>query len=208
MSEVITFDRNGVSSVATKSVAPQSAYVEPIKEMLGDKHLNPEEAVHREREELLKICARKKIWGQDELEDRDRSSGRRMPWTEVVGRLLRCNPGIKVRDGAPGSIALYFHKRHEDYKESDFDYASRPKDDFYIHHKYVGGFEMHPMPEYSSIEIDSSHLPTREFRSWRSVLIGLIKARVITYASAIEHFGDPAGDRRSNRWFEQLQEYR
>lgn len=194
-------------------------YVEPVKEMLGDKHLNPEEAVAREREDLLRIESKKKIWGQEELEDRERAGGPRMPWTELLSRIRKCNPAIQVKDGKEGSLALYLHKREDEYTDIDnillwqpsVAHAMNipvPKDEFFIHHKYLTGFDKHPMPEYSYVTVDSSHIAHREYRSWRSVLIALIKAKAITYAAAIEEFGDPSGDKRCTRWFEQLQKYR
>jgi len=153
------------------------------------------------------------------LEDADRSSGPRMPWSELLRRLQMCNPAIRVKDGSAGSLALYVKKNSDEYTEADVLMLQNPimarhmnlqvpKDDFFIHHKYVGGFEMHPMPEYASVAIDSSHLATREFRGWRSVLISLVRARVISYQSAIEQFGDPAGDKRAGRWFEQTHNFK
>lgn len=186
---------------------------------LGDKKLNPEESLYRERELALAQAAKCKIGGQKELEDVERSSGPRMPWQEVIRRLLICNPAIRVKDGTPGNVALYFKKRSDEYTEVDevllhSPAAARtlnipvPADDFFIHHKYIGGFERHPMPEYAHVSVDSSGLPLREYRGWRSILISLIKERVITYGSAVAHFGNPEGDSRSGRWFEQLQKHR
>lgn len=176
---------------------------------LGDKRLNPEESVCREREDLLKVASAKKIYGQAELEDPMRAFGPRLQWTEVISKLHRCNPEIKVKDGIPGNVALYIRKRADEYSDADMMMPDqRPKDEFFLHHKYVTGFPKQPMHEYSTVDIDTSHLPTREHRGWRSVLIALIKSGAITYRSAVKEFGDPSGDLRSGRWFEQLQEYR
>ncbi|MFZ1973842.1 MAG: hypothetical protein WAU89_13410 [Candidatus Acidiferrales bacterium] len=186
---------------------------------LGDKKLNPEESLHRERERALAQASKCKIGGQEELEDAERSAGPRMPWQEVIHRLQLCNRDIRVKDGAPGNIALYFKKRSDEYTEDDLLMLNSPAtaramnipvpaDNFFIHHKYIGGFEMHAMPEYAHISVDTSGLPLREFRSWRSVLIRLIKERIITYQSAIQQFGNPESDQRSGRWFEQLANYR
>src|ERR1700678_1106672 len=86
---------------------------------LGDKRLNPEESNARETEALLKQCAKQKIWGQDELEDVERSAGPRMPWTDLIRRLKSCNPGIHVKDGIPGNVALYYKKHSDEYTDSD-----------------------------------------------------------------------------------------
>lgn len=194
-------------------------YVEPVKAMLGDKHLNPEESVCRLREELLQQESKKKIFGQKELEDVDRSSGPRMPWTELIRRLQKCNPGIRVKDGMAGNVALYFRKRSDEMTEADemvllAPSAARamnipvPDDPFFVHHKYVGGFKKEPMPEYAHVTVDTSEVAHREVRGWRSVLLALIKQRIITYQAAIDEFGNPESDKRSSRWFEQVAEYR
>jgi hypothetical protein len=195
-------------------------HVETDIHELGDKRLNPEEVVAREREDLLRIESKKKIWGQEELEDPERSSGTRLQWQEVIRRIQLCNPGIRVKDSQGGNaVALYLRKRNDEYTESDEIMLTAPEiaramnipvpeDDFFIHHRYLTGFDKHPMPEYSHVTLDSSHIAHREYRSWRSVLLALIKARAITYASTIQHFGDPESDKRSGRWDEQTQMYR
>ena len=208
------------STTATAKKSPNKApLIQVDSNELGDKRLNPEEANLRETEALLKMEAKKKIWGQEELEDPERSSGSRMGWTELIRRLQKCNPEIRVRDGSAGSVALYFKKRYDEYTDVDDlilhnPTAARamnipvPSDSFFVHHKYITGFEKQPLTEYSHVDLDSSHLATHEHRGWRSVLIALIKARVITYCDAITEFGDPIHDKRSGRWFHQLQNYR
>jgi hypothetical protein len=199
---------------AKEVAAHKAPLVEVDRLELTDKRLNPEEAVIREREELLKMAAKKKIAGQEELENPERSAGPRMSWQEVLRRILICNPQIKVKDGSLGSLALYIRKKPDEIEESDYEgYLDdagnlRRKSEFFIDHKYVGGFEKEPLPQWSHVLLDSSHLATREIRGWRSVLMRLIKARVISYESAIEQFGNPELDQRSGRWFEQLAKFR
>jgi hypothetical protein len=176
-------------------------YVEPNKAMLGDKHLNPEESVVREREDLLKIESKKRIHGQDQLEKSDRSLGPRLYFTEILRRLWKCNPRIRVKEGSAGSLALYVQKRKDEYRESD--YEPSPNGAFFLDHKYVGGLLKEWLPEWGHVTIDTSLVAHHEVRGWRSVLIALIKAKVITYQSAIEQFGDPFHDQRSQFWFEQ-----
>jgi hypothetical protein len=193
--------------------------VEVDRHELGDERLNPEENVARLREDILKQESKKKIWGQEELEDPERSSGPCIQWDRLIGRLKRCNPGIQVRDGIPGNVALYFRKRPDEYTEADDVVLTNPElaramnipvpeDDFFVHHKYVGGFEMKPMPEWAHVTLDSSEIAHREVRGWRSVLLALIKARVITYEAAVAEFGDPQADSRSGRWFDQMQKFK
>ena len=182
------------------------------KNELGDKRLNPEEAVIREREDLLRMEQKKKYWHQEELADENRSSGARLQWTEFLRRLRKVNIGIIPKDGMPGSIALYFHKRNDEYQPSDFEWdMSRkdPFDTFHRDHKYVGGFPKRELPEWAHLTgIDSSGIATREYRGWRSVLMSLIKAHVLTYKQAVEEFGDPAGDPRARFWFDGVGQFK
>jgi len=182
--------------------------VQPDINELGDKRLNPEEGIAREREELLNIAASRKIWGQKELEDQERSAGPRMAWQEVLRRILKCNPDLKVKDGSEGSVAIYRRKKPWEYDGSE-DITLQPKrDSFFLDHLYVTGMKKEPLPEYSHVTVDTSLLPVRETRGWRTLLIALIKSGAIKYEQAIAEFGDPSGDSRSSRWFIQLKDYR
>jgi hypothetical protein len=182
--------------------------VQVDRDELGDKRLNPEEAVCREREDLLKQASKHQIWGQKELEDHERSAGPRMPYTELIRRLHNINPSIKIREGKPGSVAVYFLKPREDWENVSYAGDTKPSDEFFLDHRYITGFEKEPLPEYSHVTLDTSRLPVREIRGWRSVLIALIKAHVITYEQAIHEFGDPSNDKRSTRWLDQTLKYR
>ena len=177
--------------------------VEPDIHELGDKRLNPEEAVAREREALLKMESKKRIHGQDDLEKSDRSLGPRLYFTEILRRIRAMNPRVAVRDGVEGNVALYYPKRHDEYKPGDFDDLP-PGGVFFAHHKYVGGMLKDWLPEWGHVTNDTSNVAHREVRGWRSVLIQLVKQHVITYREAIEGFGDPLNDSRSKYWYEQL----
>ena len=175
---------------------------------LGDKRLNPDEAVIREREELLRLASTRKIKGQEELEDAERSAGPRMAYTEFLRRLRSEAPALKALDGSPGSIALYYPRSNEELAQIENTQGrDQERDQFFHYHKYVGGMEKHEMPEFAHVILDTSNLPVREYRGWRSVLIGLIKQGVLTYAAAIRQFGEPHGP-RGMRWHEQLQPYK
>jgi len=192
--------------------------VDPLE--LTDKRLSPEEVVAKEREELMKMESKKRIHGQDQLEDADRSSGPRINHNDLIKRVQKLNPGIHVKPGKmslPGvrDAALYVRKRSYEYNEVDFMSAAEsarwgftaPKDDFFIHHKYCGGFPMEPLAEWGHCTVDSSNVALHEVRGWRSVLMALIKAKAITYQQAIAEFGDPINDPRAQFWFEQMLPY-
>jgi hypothetical protein len=180
--------------------------IEVDSSQLGDTHLSPEEAIIREREELLKKASKHRIWGQTELEDSGRTGGSRLYYTEVIRRIRNINPAIMIREGSDGQVAIYRPKRHDEYDWEQFD----PKvgADWRWDHEYVSGMPKDWLPEYSGITLDSSNLPTREFRGWRSILIALVKGGAISYSESISEFGDPSNDRRSGLWFEQLSKQR
>lgn len=181
--------------------------VEPHSVELGDKRLNVDEAVVRKREECLSMVANRRLGRQEELEDEERGSGPRLQFTEIISRLKCELPQLKVVDGAPGSVALYFPRTDAEFKEARAEWEWG-RDEFFLYHKYVGGFPKQEIPEYSTIEIDTSLLPTREKRGWRSILITLLKQGVISYNAAVRQFGDVGTDRRGWRWIEQTHKWR
>lgn len=176
-----------------------------LNRQLGDKHLNPEESVIRLREELLKMASKAKIGGQAELEDSDRAAGPRLYYTEILRRVRNLNPELQVVRGMEGSVALYRPLRPWEIDPEQVD-PDRPE--WFNRHRYCGGMKKDWLPEYAYVLLDSSNLPTREVRGWRSVLIGLIRAGVITESGAAKEFGDPYHDQRSGRWFAQMYEIR
>lgn len=186
-------------------------YVETDKRMLGDSHLDPAENVYKQREELLAKAGRFRIYGQHELENPDRGLGPKLQYTELISRLRQIAPRLKAIDGSPGNIALYFPRTRRDYEDTlrEWDWEHDMKQDpFFRRMRYVGGFPKHDLPEYSTVDIDTSLLPTRERRGWRSVLITLVKQGVVSYHDAVRQFGDVGMDRRGWRWNEQLRPWK
>lgn len=185
---------------------PRAPLMQPDKNELGDKRLNPEESVAKEREELLSIRHKKHAFpGQDLLSDADRSIGSRIPSGEFITRLQKLNPAILVKDGIPGNVALYVRKSESEMAVDGYDLL-RPQ--WWNEHKYVTGFPTQPLAEWGHLTTDTDGIAEREVRGWRSVLIAAIKAKAFTYEAAVEEFGDPIEDQRSRFWFEQLQGYR
>lgn len=166
---------------------------------LGDKKLgNPLEFEAKEKEDTRKAHQKNKIANQDELEDQERSAGPRMAPNEFIRRVKNENSQLIVRDGGvPGAVALYVYVEPRAREEGNEDEPF----------KYVGGFKWEPLPEFAHVINDEWGVAKREYRGWRSVLIGLIKAKVLTYRQAVDQFGEPLGS-RGNLWHQQLRDYK
>lgn len=185
--------------------------VEVDKNELGDKRLNPEEAVCREREALIEKAAVFRMPDQAEMENPDRQYGPRIPFQNLLDRLRSLAPALAAKNGSLGNVALYFPRTAEELDEAIREGQGIDTNDpeFFLHHKYVGGFPKEELPEFGYMDTDTSKVATHEhLRCWRTVLIGLIKAGVISYQQAIQEFGDPGGDQRSKRWFRETETWR
>lgn len=191
--------------------------IQPDINELGDKRLDPKESVAQKREECLSMAARKRIHKQDELEDAARALGPRIGYGEMVRKLRKLVPSLKFLDGSPGNIAVYaprdrgeIEQRFYQWYQEQEEAAARGRkrqDSFFLYYKYVGGFPKSELQEYTTIDIDNANLGTKEHRSWRTVLIGLIRQGLVSYASVIKEFGDVGHDRRGWRWRDSLRKW-
>jgi hypothetical protein len=181
--------------------------IQPDRLELGDFRLDPKEAVAQKREECLAMAATKRLHGQDELADPLRALGPRIQFGEMLSKLRRITPSLVIKEGSPGSVALYYPRSRK-----EFDDALRAwqwdRDYFFLKHKYVGGFEKQELQEFSTIDEDNAFLATKEHRGWRTVLISLIQQGCVSYRKVIKEFGDVGTDRRGWRWREALRAYR
>lgn len=176
--------------------------------MLGDSHLDPAENLAKLREGNKRLTDQQKISGQAELEDPERMLGSRLSYREVIRRLQKLNPNIKVVDGSFGNVAVYVLKTNQELAESAAeDSGDTTRSDWFKAHKYVTGCPKEPLPEYSGVITDERGIAKRELRGWRSVLISLIKSKALSYSQAVEAFGEANGS-RSWRWHEQLQGFK
>lgn len=192
--------------------------VQPDINELGDKRLSPEEGVIKLRQECLEQAAANRIPFQKELEDQERSAGPRLYYTEIIQRIRKAagytadgNPRIQILDGSPGNVAIYRIKHRGEYDGSEFLETRRPPNglhrDFFKDHVYVTGMPKDWLPEYSHVILDTSLLPVREIRGWRSVVMALVKSGALTYQQAINQFGEANGQ-RSTPWHEQLRSFK
>jgi hypothetical protein len=179
--------------------------VQPDKNELGDKRLDPKESVVKYREELLRDISHRKMYKQEEMTP-ERSSGSRLQYTELISRLRRVCPTIKAVDGSPGNIALYFPRSTKELEQATQEWQY-DRDKFYLVNKYVAGFPKQEIPEFSHFLLDTDGIPTREYRGWRSILIVLLKQGVISYRGAVREFGEALGQ-RGWRWQMETQKWR
>lgn len=192
--------------------------IQPDRNELGDKRLDPKENVIAQREKCLEMAARKRIYRQDELEDYQRAFGPRLSSGEMVRRLSKLIPTLKFLKGSPGNIAVYAPRgpaevqaRYYEWYQEQEEAAHRGRkrqDRFFLDYKYVGGFPEGCMQEYTTIDIDNANLGTKEHRSWRTVLMGLIQQGLVSFAGVVKEFGDADGDRRGWRWNDTLRKWR
>jgi hypothetical protein len=175
---------------------------------LGDKRLDEKENVARKREECIAMAGKKRLVGQDDLEDTSRVLGPRIPFADFVTRLKRIIPTLTVRDGLPGNVALYAPCNAKELEESERCWQ-HDKPIFFRDNKYVGGFPKQPMHEYSSLEVEEyTRLANKEIRGWRTVLIMLLEQGLVSYEKVVKEFGDVGLDRRGWRWRESTQKWR
>src|SRR6185437_14497578 len=135
-----------VASLAGLGVNNRAPMVETDINELGDKRLNPEEGVIKEREELLKKASVYRVEDQGELENPERSSGSRMAYSELLRRLMLICPELTARDGSAGNLALYYPRDVDELDEACREGGCT--DIFFILNKYVGGIPKEELPEW------------------------------------------------------------
>jgi hypothetical protein len=64
------------------------------------------------------------------------------------------------------------------------------------------------LPEFSIVHFNKDRQPIREQRGWRTVLLRVIKAGLITEAEAEKEFGRPSSPQQDKFWREQLWNFR
>ena len=171
---------------------------------LGDTHLDWNEFVVKEREYLRSLISHREAFGQKDIEKVERSEGSRLYYSVLLRKLRNIYPQLMVKDGIPGNVALYRPKTQAEIINEGYDLAV-PK--WYSEYKYFTGFPKGAIPEWGHYINDTDGIAEREVRGYRSVLIAMVKQRLVTYEKVVDEFGDPIHDQRSKYWFEQLNGY-
>ena len=157
------------------------AHIFDIRDMYA---ISPAEAVDRAAEDTKKQAQQYRIPDQEMLENRDMARGWPMGWTELVRRISLLNSAIIIEPGGmPNALAVRI------VDNSEKDEKGQPL------RRYITGFYMESLPEWSSVLIDDQGLPTREIRGWRTVLACLIRAKALTLKQVELTFGKACGQR-------------
>jgi hypothetical protein len=186
--------------------------IQPDRNELGDKRLDPKEGVAQKREECIALAGTRRLAVQDDLEDPTRTMGPRLQVGEFVARLKRIAPSVIFRDSyvtpVCGDLALYAPRTAKELEDATRAWQN-DKDTFFLHHKYVGGFPKKEIHEYSGLDVEEyTRLANKEIRGWRSILIMLLQQGLTSYRTVVDVFGDVGTDRRGWRWREATQKWR
>lgn len=160
--------------------------------LLGDKYLNETEGLAKIKEENQKTTDQSRIPDQEILEDKKAAVGLTMDPSELINRIQRLNPRILVElGGVKNAVAIRYAKKN----------AETGKDE----KAYVTGFYIdHPLLEFSYVLVDDKGLPVREMRGWRSVLLALVRQKLLTLKQIELTFGKANGQ-RAILWDKQTQ---
>jgi hypothetical protein len=141
-------------------------------------------------------AVRKQRWGKDQLDYIDPLPrwGRPMQHGELIARIKKITNKLYFTDGGiVGDIAVYriYGRPVIGDPPRSFEYLM-----------YISKGEM---PEFSILEFDArTDAPVREqLRGWRTILLRLIKHKVITQTECDAEFGDARG-LASRQWHKQL----
>lgn len=160
--------------------------------LLGDKFLNETEGLAKIKEENQKLSDQSRIPDQEILEDKKAAVGLTMEPSELINRIQRINPRILVElGGAKNAVAIRCVRKNP---ETGVDEKA-----------YVTGFYIdHPLLEFSCVLVDNKGLPVREMRGWRSVLLALVRQKLLTLKQVELMFGKANGQ-RAILWDKQTQ---
>ena len=152
--------------------------------------ISPAEAIIKATEDTRKTASANRIPDQDILENHEAARGVPMEANELIRRLQKLNPKILVMPGGvPNAVAVRYPTKNENGE---------------IEQRYITGFYLERLPEFSSVTVDNMGLPHREVRGWRSVLMALIDNNILDRAKVDLMFG-PALGQRTGLWYKQLQ---
>ena len=166
--------------------------IQTDKNELGDKRLDAVEGLAKIKEENKKLSDKNRIPDQDILEKREMALGFPLSPNDFIARIQRLNPRIIVElGGVKNAVAVRYAKLNPETGKYEKEYVTG----FYVDH---------PLPEFSSVLVDGKGLPIREIRGWRSVLLALMRQKLLTLKQVELTFGKANGQ-RAILWDKQTQ---
>jgi hypothetical protein len=152
--------------------------------------LSREEEVARQKELTENAIARRRAPNHSDFLDAEARLGIPLEGPQIVERLRRLLPTLHVRDGAPGCLAYYLPAPNGESLQ------------------YLGWTYRRTSPEYSSYIVNSRNIAVQERRGWRTFLLRLVLAGVITEKQALRVFGPPSNGIVGKYWAKALWEKR
>ncbi len=182
------FDRDSSSRDGRKHMCALCASAE---------RLSIDEHTHRQRE-LNDVASRKQRWEhQEELYNDVARIGKPLCSSDLIFTLSQLIPNMYVTEGnIVGDLAVFktYGRPQERLGGKTFEYL------FYI----PTGI----LPEFSLYEFNDRNVPVREKqRGWRTVLLRLIKSKMLDEQTAHKVFGKPEGQAAS-RYLRELYKFR
>lgn len=189
------------SILAYKFFQRDSSYRDGRKDLCdvcaASPRLSTSEHVHRQREMNYRSSANQRWAHQEELYDDTPRIGRAMASSDFVNVIQRLIPTLYITEGnIAGDLAAFktYGTPQPQLEGRTFEYL------FFI----PTGL----LPEFSLYEFDARDVPIREKqRGWRTVLLRLIKSRLVSESLAHKVFGTPEGYAAS-RYLRELQNFR
>jgi hypothetical protein len=199
MSNVVSLDRTYCNICQTLKPSSDFSSQARAQALAGDEnaaclpcvnHLYDSRLARDEVEPYLKqdMAVRNKPYelsGQEERKDSPARWGHVLHSSELLLRLQRIIPNLHVKDGRIGNDVSLFQVIGDEIK--------------YLVWTHQGN-----LPEYSIVVTNWQNRPVREIRGWRTVLLRLIKAGVITEEQAVKQFGSPTNGEAARFYLQEL----
>lgn len=139
-----------------------------VKRQLPSSNADELARLHEETDRLVQS---ERLPGQENYKNFDRQRGIPLDSNELVRRVLKMNPFLRVEDsvGCPGNVGFYYVKYH-------------PREFTGAH------FRKGVVFEFSRIYVDAADRPIAIEYGWREVLHRLLKKKLITWGKVVKLF--------------------
>lgn len=184
----ITKPESDFSSVARAQAraGDDNAWCQGCVSLMFNSRLSPTEALASLQEDTDRSLQKFRLPDQDFLSKEEARWGRPMHHTDFISKLRTIVPGLVVMEApyTPNAFSLYLVKGEQV--------------------QYLGWMQQEYAPEFEVIITNERNLPVAQKRAWRTVLLRLIKAGIITEQEAQEVFGQPTDGEQAKFYREEL----